>query len=183
MKWDQNKWTILFEYCSVVRGYRAHKCRMWEDRAKVVPEPSTVPGATHYTVQGMVTWCAVVAGTAQWAIAPTTTVCNGAGKMKERCPDAVWINSEAYGSAWQLRDLGLSNNTYRPCTKGQKKTTELSTGPARLSTPDDFAALPQDPDNPEDPDDSESGRGNAESLRRWCGLTMERCACTSLHSS
>jgi hypothetical protein len=41
--------------------------------------------------------------------------CNDAGKTRD--PNLAWSHSEAYGSAWENRNLG-SIDTYRSCTKG-----------------------------------------------------------------
>jgi hypothetical protein len=42
-------------------------------------------------------------------------ICNNAGKTRD--PNLAWSHSEAYGSAWENRNLG-SIDTYRSCTKG-----------------------------------------------------------------
>jgi hypothetical protein len=52
-------------------------------------------------------------------------VCNNAGKMRD--PDLAWSHSEAYGSAWENRNLG-SIDTYRSCKKGLQKTAYLHLG-------------------------------------------------------
>jgi hypothetical protein len=51
--------------------------------------------------------------------------CNNAGKTRD--PDLVWSHSEAYGSAWENRNL-RSIDTYRSCMKGLQKTAYLHLG-------------------------------------------------------
>jgi hypothetical protein len=51
--------------------------------------------------------------------------CNDAGKMRDL--NLTWSHSEAYGSAWENRNLG-SIDTYRSCTKGLQKTAYLHLG-------------------------------------------------------
>jgi hypothetical protein len=51
--------------------------------------------------------------------------CNDAGKTRD--PNLAWSHSEAYGSAWENRNLG-SIDTYRSCTKGLQKTAYLHLG-------------------------------------------------------
>jgi transposase-like protein len=51
--------------------------------------------------------------------------CNNAGKTRD--PNMAWSHSEAYGSAWENRNLG-SIDTYRSCTKGLQKTAYLHLG-------------------------------------------------------
>jgi hypothetical protein len=51
--------------------------------------------------------------------------CNDAGKTRD--PNMAWSHSEAYGSAWENRNLG-SIDTYRSCTKGLQKTAYLHLG-------------------------------------------------------
>jgi hypothetical protein len=53
------------------------------------------------------------------------TFCNDAGKTRD--PNLAWSHSEAYGSAWENRNLG-SIDTYRSCTKGLQKTAYLHLG-------------------------------------------------------
>jgi hypothetical protein len=52
-------------------------------------------------------------------------LCNDAGKTRD--PNLAWSHSEAYGSAWENRNLG-SIDTYRSCTKGLQKTAYLHLG-------------------------------------------------------
>jgi hypothetical protein len=52
-------------------------------------------------------------------------LCNDAGKTRD--PNMAWSHSEAYGSAWENRNLG-SIDTYRSCTKGLQKTAYLHLG-------------------------------------------------------
>jgi hypothetical protein len=54
-----------------------------------------------------------------------TSKCNDAGKTRD--PNIAWSHSEAYGSAWENRNLG-SIDTYRSCTKGLQKTAYLHLG-------------------------------------------------------
>jgi hypothetical protein len=51
--------------------------------------------------------------------------CNNAGKTRD--PDLAWSHSEAYGSAWENRNL-RSIDTYRSCTKGLQKAAYLHLG-------------------------------------------------------
>jgi hypothetical protein len=51
--------------------------------------------------------------------------CNDAGKTRD--PNLAWSHSEAYGSAWENRNLG-SIDTYRSCTKGLQETAYLHLG-------------------------------------------------------
>jgi hypothetical protein len=51
--------------------------------------------------------------------------CNDAGKTRD--PDLAWSHSEAYGSAWENRNL-RSIDTYRSCMKGLQKTAYLHLG-------------------------------------------------------
>jgi hypothetical protein len=51
--------------------------------------------------------------------------CNNAGKTRD--PNMAWSYSEAYGSAWENRNL-RSIDTYRSCTKGLQKTVYLHLG-------------------------------------------------------
>jgi hypothetical protein len=53
------------------------------------------------------------------------SMCNDAGKTRD--PNLAWSHSEAYGSAWESRNLG-SIDTYRSCTKGLQKTAYLHLG-------------------------------------------------------
>jgi hypothetical protein len=56
-------------------------------------------------------------------------VCNDAGKTRD--PNSAWSHSEAYGSAWENRNL-RSIDTYRSCTKGLQKTAYLHLGNSEL---------------------------------------------------
>jgi hypothetical protein len=51
--------------------------------------------------------------------------CNNAGKARD--PNLAWSHSEAYGSAWENRNL-RSIDIYRSCTKGLQKTAYLHLG-------------------------------------------------------
>jgi hypothetical protein len=51
--------------------------------------------------------------------------CNDAGKTRD--PNMAWSHSEAYGSAWENRNL-RSIDTYRSCTKGLQETAYLHLG-------------------------------------------------------
>jgi hypothetical protein len=53
------------------------------------------------------------------------TFCNDAGKTRD--PNLAWSHSEAYGSAWENRNLG-SIDAYRSCTKELQKTAYLHLG-------------------------------------------------------
>jgi hypothetical protein len=55
----------------------------------------------------------------------TAHTCNDAGKTRD--PDLAWSHSEAYGSAWENRNL-RSIDTYRSCTQGLQKTAYLHLG-------------------------------------------------------
>ncbi|KAF5851094.1 hypothetical protein GGP41_010750 [Bipolaris sorokiniana] len=43
-------------------------------------------------------------------------------------------HSEAYGSAWDIKQALIRIDTYRPCTKGYQKSTELAIGSVSLYT-------------------------------------------------
>jgi hypothetical protein len=55
----------------------------------------------------------------------TAHTCNDAGKTRD--PDLAWSHSEAYGSAWENRNL-RSIDTYRSCTQGLQKPAYLHLG-------------------------------------------------------
>jgi hypothetical protein len=55
----------------------------------------------------------------------SVSACNDAGKTRDL--NLAWSHSEAYGSAWENRNLG-SIDTYRSCTKGLQKTAYLHLG-------------------------------------------------------
>jgi hypothetical protein len=60
-----------------------------------------------------------------WTVTLRTAFCNDAGKTRD--PNLAWSHSEAYGSAWENRNLG-SIDTYMSCTKGLQKTAYLHLG-------------------------------------------------------
>jgi hypothetical protein len=59
----------------------------------------------------------------------TAHTCNDAGKTRD--PDLAWSHSEAYGSAWENRNL-RSIDTYRSCTQGLQKTAYLHLGDCNI---------------------------------------------------
>ncbi|KAF1945255.1 hypothetical protein EJ02DRAFT_51137 [Clathrospora elynae] len=66
-------------------------------------------------------------GSGEWRM--RASICNDAGKTTD--PNLVWSHSEAYGSAWENRNL-RSIDTYRSCTKGLQKTAYIHLGNGKL---------------------------------------------------
>jgi hypothetical protein len=73
-------------------------------------------------------WTNNVVGLA-WLEQAIDRYCNHADKTRD--PNSVWSHSEAYGSAWENRNL-RSIDTYRSCMKGLQKTAYLHVGNSEL---------------------------------------------------